>query len=68
MDSAVPRFLEIRRAGRTPAPADFNHTFPALLARTLSDLTGDERHVLRSASLLNTFGLDLATRAAGLAH
>ncbi|KWT63811.1 hypothetical protein ADL21_00115 [Streptomyces albus subsp. albus] len=68
LDLAVARFLEIRRTGRTPAPADFDHTFPALIARTLSDLSADERHVLRSASLLDAFDLDLATRAAGLAH
>ncbi|MEU7154414.1 ATP/GTP-binding protein [Streptomyces sp. NPDC045456] len=68
LDLAVARFLEIRRTGRTPTPDDFDHTFPALIARTLSDLTGDERHVLRSASLLDAFDLDLATRAAGLAH
>ncbi|GGN64168.1 ATP/GTP-binding protein [Streptomyces kronopolitis] len=68
LDLAVARFLEIRRTGRTPSPADFDHTFPALIARTLSDLTTDERHVLRSASLLDAFDLDLATQAAGLAH
>ncbi|MGK5548675.1 ATP/GTP-binding protein, partial [Streptomyces sp. URMC 127] len=43
LDLAVARFLEIRRTGRTPTPADFDHTFPALIARTLSDLTADER-------------------------
>ncbi|MFJ2406627.1 ATP/GTP-binding protein [Streptomyces xanthochromogenes] len=68
LDLAVARFLEIRRTGRAPEPADFDHTFPALIARTLSDLTDDERHVLRSASLLDAFDLDLATRAAGLPH
>ena len=62
------RFLEIRRTGRTPQPADFDHDFPALIARTLSDLTPDERHVLRSVSLLDAFDLALATRAAGLTH
>ncbi|MEU2564961.1 ATP/GTP-binding protein [Streptomyces longispororuber] len=65
LDLAASRFLEIRRT-REPQPADFDHTFPALLARTLSDLTADERHVLRAVSLLDAFDLDLATRAAGL--
>lgn len=64
LDLAVARFLEIRRT-RTPAPADFDHSFPALVARTLSDLTLEERQVLRSVSLLDAFDLDLATRAAG---
>ncbi|MFF3543304.1 hypothetical protein [Streptomyces platensis] len=31
-------------------------------------MTADERQVLRSASLLDAFDLDLATQAAGLAH
>ncbi|MGW8065896.1 ATP/GTP-binding protein [Streptomyces ziwulingensis] len=66
LDLAVSRFLEIRRTGRTPTAADFDCTFPALLARTLSDLTPEERHLLRSASLLDAFDLDLATRTAGL--
>ncbi|MEW1725069.1 ATP/GTP-binding protein [Streptomyces sp. NPDC093109] len=67
LDLAVSRFLEIRRT-RTPTPADFDCTFPALLARTLSDLTPDERHLLRSVALLDAFDLDLATRTAGLTH
>ncbi|WP_260868081.1 ATP/GTP-binding protein [Streptomyces sp. SAJ15] len=66
LDLSVTRFLEIRRTGREPAPADFDHDFPALIARTLSDLTPDERHVLRAVSLLDAFNLPLATRAAGL--
>lgn len=68
LDLAVMRFLEIRRTGRDPEPADFDADFPALIARTLSDLTPDERHVLRAVSLLDAFDLDLAARAAGLAH
>ncbi|MEU9305677.1 hypothetical protein [Streptomyces sp. NPDC048269] len=39
LDLAVLRFLELRRTGRTPVPADFDVDFPALIARTLSDLT-----------------------------
>ncbi|MET9551188.1 hypothetical protein ABZY36_38850 [Streptomyces sp. NPDC006627] len=60
------RFLEIRRTGRTPQPADFDHDFPSLIARTLSTLTAEERHVMRSVALLDAFDLDLATAAAGL--
>lgn len=66
LDLAVMRFLEVRRAGRTPQPVDFAHDFPALIARTLSDLTLEERTVLRSVSLLDSFDVDLATKAAGL--
>ncbi|MFF5475363.1 ATP/GTP-binding protein [Streptomyces achromogenes] len=67
LDLSVLRFLEIRRT-REPVPADFDHDFGALIARTLSDLTPDERHVLRSVSLLDAFDLTLATTAAGLTH
>lgn len=66
LDLAVSRFLEIRRSGRTPTPVDFDCSFPALLARVMSDLTPEERHVLRSVSLLDAWDLELATRAAGL--
>ena len=68
LDLSVARFLELRRTGRTSQPADFDHDFPALVSRTLTDLTPDERHVLRSVSLLDAFDVPLATRAAGLAH
>ncbi|MFE4328769.1 hypothetical protein ACFRQM_04725 [Streptomyces sp. NPDC056831] len=68
LDLAVSRFLEIRRTGHTPTPADFDCTSPALLARTLSDLTPDERHLARSVALLDAFDLDLAIQTAGLTH
>ncbi|WP_433854764.1 hypothetical protein [Streptomyces kronopolitis] len=38
LDLSVMRFLEIRRTGCTPQPANFDHGFPALIACTLSDL------------------------------
>ncbi|MEU6300765.1 hypothetical protein [Streptomyces erythrochromogenes] len=68
LDLAVLRLLELRRAGRTPAPADFGTDFPALLTRTLADLTPNERHLLRAVSLLDAFDLPLATAAADLSH
>ncbi|WP_432197110.1 ATP/GTP-binding protein [Streptomyces sp. bgisy027] len=68
LDLSVARFLELTRSGHTPQPADFDHDFPALVARTLTDLTPSERHVLRSVSLLDAFDVPLATRAAGLTH
>ncbi|WP_414170892.1 ATP/GTP-binding protein (plasmid) [Streptoverticillium reticulum] len=67
LDLAVMRFLEIRRT-RTPEPGDFTHPFPALVARTLSDLPSEERHVARAVSLLDAFDETLAARAAGLPH
>ncbi|MFJ5548677.1 hypothetical protein [Streptomyces sp. NPDC093225] len=68
LDLAVLRFLELRRAGLTPAPADFGTDFPALLTCTLADLTQDERHLLRAVSLLDAFDLPVAAAAAGLSH
>ncbi|MEU7039098.1 hypothetical protein ABZ958_36365 [Streptomyces sp. NPDC046237] len=68
LDLAVMRFLELRRTGRTPEPADFEHDFPALIARPLADLTPDERHLLRSVSILDAFDAELATKTAGLTH
>ncbi|WP_241720661.1 ATP/GTP-binding protein [Streptomyces lydicus] len=68
LDLSVMRFLEIRRTGHGPQPADFDHAFPALIARTLSDLTPDERHVLRSVALLDAFDIPLATQTAGMQH
>ncbi|MGW0647707.1 ATP/GTP-binding protein [Streptomyces umbrinus] len=67
LDLAVMRFLEIRRT-RVPQPADLDVAFPALISRTVRDLTPDERHVLRAVSLLDSFDVVLATRAAGMAH
>ena len=64
LDLSVGRFLEIRRT-RVPQPEDFDHDFPALVARTLRDLSEQERDVLRSAALLDAFSVALATAAAG---
>ncbi|WP_369142393.1 ATP/GTP-binding protein [Streptomyces sp. R44] len=68
LDLAVMRVLQLHRTGRTPTPADFDADFPALISRTLQDLTPDERHVLRSATLFDSFDIPLATKASGLAH
>ncbi|MFF7889560.1 hypothetical protein ACH40F_53320 [Streptomyces sp. NPDC020794] len=62
------RYLELSRTGRVPTAADFDADFPALLTRTLADLTPDERHLPRAVSLLDAFDLPLATAAAGLSH
>ncbi|MDI3390041.1 ATP/GTP-binding protein [Streptomyces sp. B-S-A8] len=68
LDLSVMRFLELRRSGRTLEPGDFDTDFPALIARTLQDLTPDERHVVRAAALLDAFDVPLAARTAGLAQ
>ncbi|MFI0220136.1 ATP/GTP-binding protein [Streptomyces lydicus] len=68
LDLSVMRFLELRRGGNTPQAGDFEADFPALIARTLADLTPEERSVLRSVALLDSFDLQLATQTAGLSH
>ncbi|MFF7472511.1 ATP/GTP-binding protein [Streptomyces sp. NPDC008092] len=68
LDLSIMRYLELRRGGRQPQVTDFDHGFPALITRTLSDLTAEERHVLRSVSLLSAFSVPLATKVAGMDH
>ena len=65
LDLAAMRFLEIRRAGREPEEGDFAG-FPALVSRTLQDLSPGERHAARAAALLDAFDVDLLVQAAGL--
>ncbi|MEU1144608.1 hypothetical protein ACFYO9_11060 [Streptomyces sp. NPDC005863] len=50
-----------------PQPEAFGD-FPALISRTVSDLSTEERHVLRSVILLDAFSVPLATQVAGLSH
>jgi hypothetical protein len=66
LDLSVMRFLEIRRTSREPEPADFAAEIPALVERTLQDLSPGERHAARAAALLDAFDADLLTRTAGL--
>ncbi|MCW2917410.1 MAG: hypothetical protein JWN52_5478, partial [Actinomycetia bacterium] len=67
LDLAVMRFLDLyERHGHAPDVSEFNHDFPALVARTFRDLTSDERQVLRAVSLLDSFSIELATAAAGM--
>ena len=69
LDLAVMRFLDLyRQHGQAPNPEEFNHDFPALVARTFRDLTPPERQVLRAVSLLDAFSIPLASAAAGLTH
>lgn len=66
LELSVLRFLHLRRtSGQMPQPGDFDADFPALISRTLADLTAEERHVLRAVSLLQAFDVPLAAAAAG---
>ncbi|GAA2160275.1 hypothetical protein [Actinomadura napierensis] len=69
LDMAVMRFLDLHeRTGQAPAMDEFDHEFPALVARIFRDLPPEERTVLRSVSLLDSFSVELATAAAGLSR
>ncbi|MCX4094696.1 aminoglycoside phosphotransferase family protein [Nocardia sp. alder85J] len=69
LDLAVMRFQDLlSRNGVTPDPEEFQRDFPALVARIVRDLSPDERTVLRTVSLLDSFTIDLATEAAGLSR
>ncbi|MER5395392.1 ATP/GTP-binding protein [Streptomyces sp. NPDC002599] len=68
LDLSAMRFLELRRQGRVPEPEQFERDFPALIANTVRDLTPQERTVLRSVSLLDSFSVPLAIAASGLDH
>ncbi|MFC1436061.1 ATP/GTP-binding protein [Streptacidiphilus sp. N1-3] len=65
LDLAVMRYLEVRRT-RTPSSEDFDMDFAALIARTMADLTPEERDALRAAALFEEFSIALVTAAAGL--
>ncbi|NJQ01162.1 ATP/GTP-binding protein [Streptomyces zingiberis] len=66
LDLAVMRFLDLyQQHGRQPDAEEFNYDFPALVARTFRDLTGEERQILRAVTLLDAFSVELATAAAG---
>lgn len=69
LDLAVMRYLDLyQRTGHQPGVGEFHYDFPALVARTFRDLSAAERQVLRTVSLFDSFSVDLATAASGLAQ
>jgi hypothetical protein len=69
LDLAVMRYLDLyQRTGHRPEAGEFHYDFPALVARTFRDLSAAERHVLRTVSLFDSFSVDLATTASGMAQ
>lgn len=69
LDLAVMRYLDLyQRTGRQPEVGEFHYDFPALVSRTFRDLSAAERQVLRTVSLFDSFSVDLATAASGLAQ
>ena len=67
LDLAVMRFLSLYQAdGSVPGVDEFDGDFAALVARTFRDLSPQERQVVRAASVLDGFSVELVTAAAGL--
>lgn len=62
LDVAAVRFAQLLAAGTTPTAGDFGQPLPEVVARLMQDLAGDQRTLLRVASLLRRFdeGLLLA--------
>ncbi len=55
LDIAAVRFAQLSAAGATPTPDDFGQPLPEVVARLMQDLAGDQRTLLRVASLLHRF-------------
>lgn len=54
LDLAVTRYLHVLSRHGTPTAADFG-PLPQIVFQTMRDLSGDERHLLRAAALLQRF-------------
>ncbi|MFE1596254.1 hypothetical protein [Nocardia sp. NPDC058705] len=69
LDMAASLFVELLQSeGSVPPVEAFDRDFEALVTKTFRDLTSDEKLVVRAVSLLESFSIELATAAAGLAH
>lgn len=63
LDLAVTMYLDIVSRGQTPSPEEFGQPLPAVTAKMLRDLDGEERDLLRAAALLE--GFDISVLRAG---
>ncbi|MFD3707609.1 hypothetical protein ACFWUP_31120 [Nocardia sp. NPDC058658] len=69
LDMAVSLFVELQHSdGAIPPVEAFDRDFSGLVTATFRDLTLDEQSVVRAVSLLESFSIELATAAAGLAR
>jgi len=64
LDIAVGQYSEALSVGSTDT-IDFGASFPALVARIMTDLDHEERRVLRAAALFTSFDEELVHAAAG---
>jgi hypothetical protein len=65
LDLAASHFVGIIGSGSPVSPDDFGDPFPALVARMMNDLDGNQRAVLRGVSLIGSFDRELARAAGG---
>lgn len=63
LDLAVTRYLDLLARGRTPTAEDFGQPLRTVAARVLRDLGRNERELLRTAALLDTFDMDMLSAA-----
>ncbi|MGR4883367.1 ATP/GTP-binding protein [Streptomyces sp. LARHCF249] len=66
LDLSVMRFIHLSRGATAPTTQDFDASFPAIVSRLFRDLRGDERQVMRAASMLDGFSIEIVTAGAGL--
>ncbi|MFD6401279.1 hypothetical protein [Nocardia sp. NPDC060249] len=69
LDMAASLFVELLQSeGSVPPVQAFDRDFAELVTATFRDLTPDEQSVVRAVSVLESFSIELATTAAGLAR
>ncbi|MDQ2876987.1 MAG: hypothetical protein M3Y33_20150, partial [Actinomycetota bacterium] len=63
LDLAVTLYLDILARGETPVDEDFGQPLPEVGGKILRDLERDERDLLRTAALLDSFNIDMLRAA-----
>ncbi|MBB5938725.1 hypothetical protein [Streptomyces zagrosensis] len=59
LDLSVSHFVELLARGGQPAVEDFGGSFTAVAARSIRDLPQEERHLVRTAALIERVDADL---------
>ncbi|GAA3383941.1 hypothetical protein [Cryptosporangium minutisporangium] len=59
LDLAAVRYAQLLVSGRTPSPEEFGQPFPEIVLRLMADMSTPQRALLRMASLVGRFDLDL---------
>lgn len=59
LDLSVSHFVELLARGGQPSVQDFGGSFTAVAARSIRDLSPEERHLVRTAALIDRVDADL---------